>query len=603
MLLNRLLDSPIMQSCRPVFNMFDESLMFKEKDTHVLKKQFKAVFKNVSDELDCVTCQRCKLHGKLFLLGLGTALKTLLVPEPLRLSLPLTREETVALINTAGKLSSSIRYIDKLQKEYARTVSAEAEKEKKRAKAKAAKQEETKPDVPPVPPSKDSGDVSVSFDVMDNCVGKVAKHLQQTEHHDTVLDRVLNKDIALLVLARHYDGSEFKRHVVRHVTSTPGPSATPVAKRYDYDVVVVGGGLAGMSAALSLLDSGLRVCLLEKEGFVGGNSALASSGINGVNETLGIVQEGDSLATFRRDVLASSGLDEIAPLAGVLVNRSGAAVDYVIGRARLPLDKVVQMGGHSFPRTYRPSKGMAGAEIVMAMNLQIGKYEKAGAFKMLKRTRATSLVYENNAVGGINIEGVKDKKVASLTTQNVVLASGGFAIGRQEGTMLAEVRPDLNKFATTNGKWCTGDGHKMAKAVGADTVDIGNIQIHPTGFIDPKHPDHATKTLCAELLRGMGAVLLLRNGSRFANELGTRRYLSDRMVEEDPERLEFTIVVHEAAAVQADKHIPLYEQKKLLKVPPAPAPAPAHPSPPPHTRALLHAERGYARQTRRAPGS
>eukprot|EP01061_Rhynchopus_euleeides_P045194 TRINITY_DN8033_c0_g1_i1.p1 TRINITY_DN8033_c0_g1~~TRINITY_DN8033_c0_g1_i1.p1 ORF type:complete len:1092 (+),score=366.09 TRINITY_DN8033_c0_g1_i1:259-3534(+) len=567
-LLHRLLDTPILTSCRPVFTAFDEGLMFQEKDKPDLKTRFKWVFKNVSAELDCVTCQKCKLHGKVFVLGLGTALKTLLVPESLLLSQPMAHEEVVALVNTAGKLSASINYVSKLQNEYMRLdhERKKVDDAKKAAEEKAQQQKKDSMRLNPEPQATQPvPQVHVPWEVMDHGVGQVRKHMGDHTEHDEVLHRILKKDVGLLALARHYEGEDFKKHASRYVAeANECPGAGP--PQYDYDAIVVGGGLAGLSAALTLLDAGLRVCLLEKESFVGGNSALASSGINGVNLDLHIAQDNDTVDEYKRDVFASSGLDELTPLASALVEHSGAAVQFLQERVHLTLDKVVQMGGHSHPRTYRPSRGMAGAEIVMAINAETEKYSKSKQYTIFKKTRATSIILDDKgSVGGVEVEHVKDKTTRKIRAPYMILASGGFAIGRQESSLLSEVRPDLNKFATTNGRWCTGDGHRMAGAVGATTTGMKDIQVHPTGFIDPRHPEANTKTLCAELLRGMGSIMLLRNGSRFVNELGTRQHVSGTMVDADPEKLEFTLLVHEKAAKLADKHVPLYEGKKLLQ--------------------------------------
>eukprot|EP00466_Bigelowiella_natans_P018075 jgi/Bigna1/138510/aug1.45_g13218 len=111
-LVERLLQTDMLASCNEVFGAFDESLLFQSNrdGTPVaqLKRHFKQVFRNISRVLDCVSCQKCKLHGKLSLLGLGTALKTLLLPAPL-LKEGLRREEVVALINTLGKFSKAIQ--------------------------------------------------------------------------------------------------------------------------------------------------------------------------------------------------------------------------------------------------------------------------------------------------------------------------------------------------------------------------------------------------------------------------------------------------------------------------------------------------------------
>ena len=101
-------------------------------------------------------------------------------------------------------------------------------------------------------------------------------------------------------------------------------------------------------------------------------------------------------------------------------------------------------------------------------------------------------------------------------------------------------------------------------------------QVHPTGFVDPMKPNSPTKTLCAELLRGVGGILLDGRGKRFANELGDRAYVTQRMMEHQnvsiaslPGSLsdslsttaqttaQYTILLNEASARIANKHVPL----------------------------------------------
>ena len=87
-LVRRLLESHILESCSGVFEAFDETLLFREKAAQPwwsLKKQFKGVFHNISRVIDCVSCQKCRLHAKVTMLGLGTALKLLLLPNCLSL--------------------------------------------------------------------------------------------------------------------------------------------------------------------------------------------------------------------------------------------------------------------------------------------------------------------------------------------------------------------------------------------------------------------------------------------------------------------------------------------------------------------------------------
>lgn len=108
--MQQLLDSRIVRECSPS-KSFDESIMFATPDTAPIKKQFKAHFRNISRIMDCVTCEKCRLHGKIQMLGVGTALKILLDDKPLDLS----RNEILALINMLGKLSNSIRIVNEIE--------------------------------------------------------------------------------------------------------------------------------------------------------------------------------------------------------------------------------------------------------------------------------------------------------------------------------------------------------------------------------------------------------------------------------------------------------------------------------------------------------
>eukprot|EP01060_Flectonema_neradi_P039830 TRINITY_DN8921_c0_g1_i1.p1 TRINITY_DN8921_c0_g1~~TRINITY_DN8921_c0_g1_i1.p1 ORF type:complete len:1055 (+),score=213.92 TRINITY_DN8921_c0_g1_i1:57-3221(+) len=551
-LLGRLLGAQIMQSCSPVFSAFDESLMFQQPECEAelaqQKTKFKQVFQNISKELDCVTCQKCKLHGKLFLLGLGTALKVLLVPTDLLVKDPISQDELVALINTLGKMSSSIMHIDTLQKLAKQELEDDHE------------EVDTQQSPPPSPPQVDGGS-TITFSTVDTAVGRIASSRKQnyiTEEQEVqLLELSLKPDEChrrngVLSLARHYSEEDFARHAVRTILSEDISESKT-------DVVVIGGGLAGLTTALSLVDNGFRVLLVEKESLIGGNSAKASSGINGVSKTL--FQEDDTTEVFLSDMLTGGGMNETTPLISTFVQESGPAVEYLKNRVGMDLSQVVQMGGHSHPRTYRPQHGMAGAEITLSLN---AKAEESPLFTYMKKTRALKLLTSSSgAVTGVRIQTAGEEPV-DISSTGVVIATGGFALGRSDDSFLNKYRPDLNSFASTNGKWCTGDGHKMAADLGANMVDMEVIQVHPTGFIDPRSPDHATKTLCAEMLRGLGAVLLLRNGSRFVNELGTRKHISSVMHDIDPS-LEFIILMGEKTSEMADKHAKLYSTKGLLQ--------------------------------------
>lgn len=453
-----------------------------------------------------------------------------------------------------------------------------------------------------------AGSVDVAWHAVDAGVAAVAAAAAQgrtdTAMEDAIIDALLNREDDVLLLAKHYAArmpDRFMQHASRTVSkygrsvsrsSVTGDRNTaqivqPNGATVKVDAVVIGGGLAGLSAALTVLDAGGRVVLLEKMGHLGGNSAWASSGVNAVdvNDT----KTGDSVDIFTADVTKAAGRGD-NPLIRVLTEGSVDSLAWLRSRLaeNLNLDLVGQMGGHSKARTHRPSSGLAGSAMIFALQKQVEKYMTPSAdgakapFELMKWTRATKLVTEGDAVVGVEYAVVtaKDQETPVRTGvvrgRHVLLATGGYASDYTPDSLLKKHRPDLLKYATTNNKGTTGDGHKLALGVGAHALDLDDVQVHPTGFHNPADPTNKVKTLCAEITRGEGAILLHRGGGRFVNELGGRDYVTGRMLdtaETSPPvteadgsdgKLLYALVMNAKAANKTAKHIDLYTKKKLL---------------------------------------
>jgi hypothetical protein len=176
----------------------------------------------------------------------------------------------------------------------------------------------------------------------------------------------------LFSLAKHYADrpNRFLDHAVRNIDRMRMTIQDVVQLKQDVrhhelgsrenpvDAVVVGSGLSGLAAALSVLDRGGTVALVEKMGFMGGNSAKASSGLNGLDE-IRAKETSDSEDRFLNDMLKSGHcmnddemIREECKHATALVRGSGEALRWVRDRVGMPLDKIGQLGGHSVPRTY-----------------------------------------------------------------------------------------------------------------------------------------------------------------------------------------------------------------------------------------------------------
>eukprot|EP00439_Symbiodinium_sp_Y106_P064986 s588_g10.t1 len=288
-------------------------------------------------------------------------------------------------------------------------------------------------------------------------------------------------------------------------------------------VLVVGGGLAGLTATIEAARAGAMVTIIDKEAQLGGNSAKASSGMNGAGteaqKELGIR---DSVDQFVEDTLSSGDGLSRRKLVETL--------------ARLGLTDVVQLGGHSTQRTHRFPHSAEGKPQPVGWTL-ISSLRKIieTDLKDSVRVHTKSAFQEGLIMEGRRAVGLKYSDEAGTTHSlfgTVVLAAGGYANDHQDRSLLDRFTPELAKLPTTNGPFATGDVIKalLQQDLGAQTTLMDKVQIHPTGFLEVKQPNFHTKFLAPEALRGCGAILLC-GGKRFANELGRRDYLTKEVFE------------------------------------------------------------------------
>lgn len=329
-------------------------------------------------------------------------------------------------------------------------------------------------------------------------------------------------------------------------------------------VLVIGGGLSGLSAAHTAYERGANVLVLDKNAFFGGNSTKATSGINGAG-TNTQAENGipDSAKTFFEDTKKSARDLARPDLIKVLTGRSGDAVNWLQDRFDLDLSKVSRLGGHSQPRTHRGGAQFPGMTITYAQMEKLEDIAEAepDRVQILKKARVTKLLYENGAVIGVEYEhaGQTHKEHGP-----VILATGGYAADFADpNSILKKYRPDLMHLPTTNGDHCTGDGQKMIQAIGGALIDLEKVQVHPTGLVDPRDPDAKVKFLAAEALRGVGGLLLDNEGNRFADELGHRDYVTGRMWENN--KFPVRLILNGAASKEIEWHCKHYEGRGLMK--------------------------------------
>lgn len=288
------------------------------------------------------------------------------------------------------------------------------------------------------------------------------------------------------------------------------------------DIVVIGAGGAGMSAAIEATQKGAtNVVILEKMPITGGNTVRATGGLN-ASETQYQKRDGieDSNDLFYEDTMKGGKNLNDPNLVRTLVENSAAAVDWVneIGG---DLSVVAQFGGASVKRIHRPSDTSAvGPMLVKTLN---AKLDELG-IPVLLETKATKIIADKDGkITGVEAENENGEFV--INTKAVILATGGFGANPD---MVVKYAPQLAGFITTNHSGATGDGIEMALEVGAGLTDIEQIQTHPT--VNPN-----TATMYTEGVRGNGAILVNDEGNRFVNELETRDVVSAAILKQPNE--------------------------------------------------------------------
>ena len=344
------------------------------------------------------------------------------------------------------------------------------------------------------------------------------------------------------------------------------------------DVVVVGAGGAGMTAAITATDAGKKVIVVESQPIAGGNSVRSTGGMNaaktpyqdknefkeaaGVEKTLATAAEKfadnatitalaatvkeqwdayqanpqgyfDSVELMELDTLIGGKGKNNPELVKALAENSADAIEW-LASIGADVKNVGAFGGASVKRIHRPVNAdgkvtAVGAYIVpiLEKNLQDRNVQ------FLFDTTANEIIMKDGKAVGIKATG-KDGNKVTINAKSVVIATGGFGANAE---MVEKYKPELKGFATTNAEGAQGQGIDMATAVGAATVDMNQIQIHPTVHIEEDGNAH----LITEGLRGDGAILVNAEGKRFYDEVSTRDKVSAAIIAQ-PEKSAWLVV-------------------------------------------------------------
>ncbi|EHL03936.1 flavocytochrome c [Desulfitobacterium hafniense DP7] len=267
------------------------------------------------------------------------------------------------------------------------------------------------------------------------------------------------------------------------------------------DVVVVGAGGAGMTAAISAANEGKKVILLEKLGIVGGTSNYSIESFGAIGDKTHVALGSDVTPEEQAATLTKQNPKGTAEAFGVLTGNNGAAADWLRS-----IGAQLTVAGGQISSTASREVGEFGNTIVSALKAEC---EKAGV-DVRVNSKATELVMKDGVVDGVKVS----TKLGDYTisAKAVVIASGGFGANKE---MVAEYAPTLKDYKSSCSPGGTGDGHLMAQAAGADLKNMDYIRVNFTYTTAENGYFYYMGSLF-----NTGAIFVNKDGQRFVNDQG-----------------------------------------------------------------------------------
>ncbi|TDL57951.1 flavocytochrome c [Paenibacillus dendritiformis] len=301
-------------------------------------------------------------------------------------------------------------------------------------------------------------------------------------------------------------------------------SQTDEPAEQTYDVVIIGAGGAGFSAALEAKQAGASVVLLEKMPSVGGNTLISGGEMNAANtwvqKNLGIE---DSTELFVEDTLKGGDNVGDPEMVRVLAENATAAAEWLKDEVKVNFleDHLFQFGGHSVKRALIP-EGHTGAELITKLKKHLDEM----GIDLKTNTKAEKLLTDDSGkVIGVEAAGANGGTITFHANKGVIIASGGFGSNVE---MRKQYNPEYDeKYMTTDAPGTTGDGIVMAQAIGAALTNMESIQTYPVC-----NPKTGVISLVADS-RFDGAILVNQSGQRFVEELERRDVISKAILAQE----------------------------------------------------------------------
>ena len=290
----------------------------------------------------------------------------------------------------------------------------------------------------------------------------------------------------------------------------------------NFDIVIVGGGGAGLSAAISASNLGAKVVLLEKMAAVGGNTLVSMGGINIPGSDAQVSKKiEDNPELYYNDALAGGDGENNKELFKILSENALDTYNWLKEEVGVEFkkDELIHFGGHTVPRA-AVFKGKYAVELISKLRK---KAEDLGV-EIRTGVDAKEIMTEDKKVVGIKAI-TEGKTVEFFASKGVIFATGGFS-GNIE--MRKKYNPQLDeRYKTTNQSGITGDGHTMCEKLGVDFIHMSYIQTFPIANPLTGALSHVGGS------RFDGAILVNRSGKRFVEELERRDVVSQAILAQD----------------------------------------------------------------------
>ncbi len=315
---------------------------------------------------------------------------------------------------------------------------------------------------------------------------------------------------------------------------------------YDCDVLVIGGGGSGMTAAVRAAQSGASVICLEKNGFIGGDTVLNAGTMVATNSRIQkeVLNETQDSSDLLYEDIMKVGLEKNDPvLVRLLADNIGECIDWLTDDLKIAYDAAAtQYPDHSASRQI----GVVGRSVSFLDQMQALLAQNHG--QLFTDVRASKLLTDDNGavIGALGTDATG--KEVTFNAKSVVLATGSFGANQE---LLPE---SLDGYLFYGRDSDTGDGLVMGEAVGAATINLDLVKVYAQGVEKLPTKGLAATASSTAATNGHGAIYVNSKGERVVSEVGTLSDITNATVAQE-DKILYLVMDEDAYAAYLAKSV------------------------------------------------